>query len=40
MDCRKIWRKMHEAEVQKLTDNFGKKVDDLVKAKEKDIMTI
>ncbi|MCF6357644.1 MAG: ribosome recycling factor [Draconibacterium sp.] len=29
-----------EAEVQKLTDNFGKKVEDLVKAKEKDIMTI
>lgn len=29
-----------EAEVQKLTDDFGKKVDDLVKAKEKDIMTI
>lgn len=29
-----------EADVQKLTDNFGKKVDDLVTAKEKDIMTI
>lgn len=29
-----------EAEVQKLTDDFGKRVDDLVKAKEKDIMTI
>ncbi|MBN1985475.1 MAG: ribosome recycling factor [Prolixibacteraceae bacterium] len=29
-----------EAEVQKLTDSFGKKVDDLVDAKEKDIMTI
>ena len=29
-----------EAEVQRLTDDFGKKVDDLVKAKEKDIMTI
>ncbi len=29
-----------EAEVQKLTDDFGKKIDDLVKAKEKDIMTI
>jgi len=29
-----------EAEVQRLTDNFGKKVEDLVKAKEKDIMTI
>lgn len=29
-----------EADVQKLTDDFGKKVDDLVKAKEKDIMTI
>jgi ribosome recycling factor len=29
-----------EAEVQKLTDEFGKKVDALVEAKEKDIMTI
>src|SRR5690606_35499970 len=29
-----------EAEVQKLTDDFGKKVDALVEAKEKDIMTI
>ncbi len=29
-----------EAEVQKLTDNFGKLVDNLVKEKEKDIMTI
>lgn len=29
-----------EAEVQKLTDNFVKKVDALVEAKEKDIMTI
>lgn len=29
-----------EAEVQKLTDDFGKKVEDLVIAKEKDIMTI
>ena len=29
-----------EAEVQKLTDNFGKKVDVLVETKEKDIMTI
>jgi len=29
-----------EAEVQKLTDDFGKKIDDLVKSKEKDIMTI
>ncbi|PIF05834.1 MAG: ribosome recycling factor [Draconibacterium sp.] len=29
-----------EAEVQKLTDDFGKKIDDLVKAREKDIMTI
>jgi len=29
-----------EAEVQKFTDDFGNKVDDLVKAKEKDIMTI
>jgi ribosome recycling factor len=29
-----------EAEAQKLTDNFGNKVDDLVKAKEEDIMTI
>jgi len=29
-----------EAEVQKLTDEFGKKVDVLVEAKEKDIMTI
>ncbi len=29
-----------EAEVQKLTDDFGTKIDSLVKAKEKDIMTI
>lgn len=29
-----------EAEVQKLTDEFGKKIDSLVDAKEKDIMTI
>jgi ribosome recycling factor len=29
-----------EANVQKLTDEYGKKVDDLVIAKEKDIMTI
>ena len=29
-----------EGNVQKLTDNFGKKIDDLVNAKEKDIMTI
>lgn len=29
-----------EAAVQKLTDDFGKKIDDLVKTKEKDIMTI
>ena len=29
-----------EISVQKLTDDFGKKVDILVKAKEKDIMTI
>lgn len=29
-----------EAKVQQLTDDFGKKVDDLVEAKEKDIMTI
>lgn len=29
-----------EADVQKLTDDFGKKVDSLVEAKEKDIMTI
>ena len=29
-----------EAEVQQLTDNFSKKVDSLVDAKEKDIMTI
>ncbi len=29
-----------EAEVQKFTDDFGKKVDALVEAKEKDIMTI
>ncbi len=29
-----------EAEVQKMTDNYGKKVDTLVEAKEKDIMTI
>ncbi|WP_346856271.1 ribosome recycling factor [uncultured Draconibacterium sp.] len=29
-----------EASVQKLTDDFGKKVDSLVEAKEKDIMTI
>lgn len=32
--------KSGEAEVQRLTDDFGNKVDDLVKAKEKDIMTI
>ncbi len=29
-----------EAEVQKLTDDYGKKIDALVKAKEEDIMTI
>jgi ribosome recycling factor len=29
-----------EEEVQKMTDNYTKKVEDLVKAKEKDIMTI
>lgn len=29
-----------EAEVQKMTDNYGKKIDTLVEAKEKDIMTI
>ncbi len=29
-----------EAAVQKLTDDYGAKVEDLVKAKEKDIMTI
>jgi ribosome recycling factor len=29
-----------EGEVQKMTDDFGKIVDDLVKAREKDIMTI
>ena len=29
-----------EAEVQKMTDNYGKKIDNLVEAKEKDIMTI
>ena len=29
-----------EAEVQRLTDDFGTKIDSLVKAKEKDIMTI
>ncbi len=29
-----------EVDVQKLTDSFGETVDDLVKAKEKDIMTI
>jgi len=29
-----------ETEVQKFTDDFGKKVDDLVETKEKDIMTI
>ena len=29
-----------EGEVQKLTDNYTKRVDDLVKTKEKDIMTI
>ena len=29
-----------EAEVQKLTDEFGKKIDSLVESKEKDIMTI
>lgn len=29
-----------ESNVQKLTDDYGEKVEDLVKAKEKDIMTI
>jgi ribosome recycling factor len=29
-----------EAEVQKMTDNYVKKIDNLVEAKEKDIMTI
>jgi len=29
-----------ETEVQRLTDNYGKKIDILVEAKEKDIMTI
>ena len=29
-----------EVEVQQLTDDFGKKIDSLVEAKEKDIMTI
>jgi len=29
-----------EADVQKLTDAFGKKIDDLLQVKEKDIMTI
>lgn len=29
-----------EAEVQKMTDDFGKKIDALVQAKEEDIMTI
>ena len=29
-----------EEEVQKMTDNYGKKIDDLVEAKKKDIMTI
>ncbi|MFW5755672.1 MAG: ribosome recycling factor [Tangfeifania sp.] len=29
-----------EEEVQKMTDNYGKKIDSLVEAKEKDIMTI
>jgi ribosome recycling factor len=29
-----------EAEIQKLTDHFVKKIDILVEAKEKDIMTI
>ena len=29
-----------EAEVQKLTDNYGKKVESLIEVKEKDIMTI
>jgi ribosome recycling factor len=29
-----------EAEVQKLTDSYSKKIDNLVEAKEKDIMTI
>lgn len=29
-----------EAEVQQMTDDFGKKIDSLVEAKEKDIMTI
>ena len=29
-----------EADVQKMTDNYGEEIDNLVKAKEKDIMTI
>lgn len=29
-----------ETDVQKMTDNYGDKIDNLVKAKEKDIMTI
>jgi ribosome recycling factor len=29
-----------EDQVQKLTDNFTKKVDDLLEKKEKDIMTV
>lgn len=32
--------KSAEEEVQKLTNNFGNKVDELIKGKEKDIMTI
>jgi ribosome recycling factor len=32
--------KRKEDEVQKLTDSYGDKVDDLVKAKEKDVMTV
>lgn len=32
--------KNQETEIQKLTDSFNKKVDDLVAAKEKDIMTV
>lgn len=32
--------KRREGEVQDLTNNFGKKIDSLIEAKEKDIMTI
>jgi ribosome recycling factor len=32
--------KDHESELQKLTDNFNKRVDELLEKKEKEIMTV